>query len=66
VANLVYSATGSSVETVFVDGRVVVDGGRVLTLDEDEIYQAVHRLMPGILDKTGLRDVIAPRWPIES
>jgi 5-methylthioadenosine/S-adenosylhomocysteine deaminase len=34
---LVYSTHGADVEAVVVDGRVVVRGGRVLTLDEEEV-----------------------------
>ena len=34
LANLVYSGSGSLVHTVLVDGRVVVRGGEVLTMDE--------------------------------
>jgi len=37
VQNLVYSASGASVETVLIDGQIVVDGGKVLTIDEGEI-----------------------------
>jgi 5-methylthioadenosine/S-adenosylhomocysteine deaminase len=35
---LVYAETGASVDTVLVDGRVVVEQGRVTTVDEDKIY----------------------------
>src|SRR5204863_9078160 len=35
---LVYAETGASVETVLVDGRVVVERGRVTTVDEAGIY----------------------------
>lgn len=34
---LVYCENGCSVETVVVDGRVVVEGGRLLTLDQDAV-----------------------------
>lgn len=34
---LVYAETGADVDTVVVDGRVVVRGGRVLTVDEDRL-----------------------------
>jgi guanine deaminase len=34
----VYAETGASVDTVLVDGRVVVEGGRVTTVDEAAIY----------------------------
>ena len=35
---LVYAETGASVDTVLVGGRVVVDGGRITTVDEARIY----------------------------
>jgi guanine deaminase len=35
---LVYAETGAGVDTVLVDGRIVVQGGRVTTIDEDKIY----------------------------
>jgi 5-methylthioadenosine/S-adenosylhomocysteine deaminase len=36
-ATLVYAETGASVDTVLVDGRMVVAGGRMLTLDEGSV-----------------------------
>src|SRR5262245_61852808 len=35
---LVYAETGAGVDTVLVDGKVVVERGRVTTVDEDRIY----------------------------
>jgi 5-methylthioadenosine/S-adenosylhomocysteine deaminase len=37
VTNLVHAARGSDVDTVIVDGRVVVERGRLATLDQDEL-----------------------------
>ncbi|MGD8489255.1 MAG: amidohydrolase family protein [Anaerolineae bacterium] len=37
VPNLVYAATGAEVRTVMVAGRVIVEEGRVLTLDEAQV-----------------------------
>lgn len=64
LVNLVYSATGSSVDTVLVDGKVLVEGGRALSIDEEEVYGQVKRLTKGILQKTGLLEKIRPKWPI--
>lgn len=36
-ANMVYSARGSDVETVIVDGKILMEGGEVKTLDEEEV-----------------------------
>jgi cytosine/adenosine deaminase-related metal-dependent hydrolase len=57
VAQLVYCETGSSVDTVLVDGRVIVEGGRVVTVDEaallaeaDEVARRVAREMAAPVD----------------
>ncbi len=63
VANsLVYSATGASVDTVLVDGKVVVEHGRTTFVDEEEIYRKAQAAGEAIIARTGL-----PRkykWPI--
>jgi 5-methylthioadenosine/S-adenosylhomocysteine deaminase len=64
VANLVYSATGASVDTVICDGKILMQGRQLKTLDEDGIYREVARLMPGILKKTKLEEKIRPKWPV--
>jgi cytosine/adenosine deaminase-related metal-dependent hydrolase len=43
VLQTVYAENGSSVDTVLVDGRVVVEGGRVLTVDEAAVADEVTR-----------------------
>jgi len=44
VNNLVYAASGASVRTVLIDGRVVLDEGRLTMLDERALYERVERL----------------------
>ncbi len=43
VPNLVYSAKGSEVEMVLVDGRVLVEDFRVLTVDEKKVARDAQR-----------------------
>jgi 5-methylthioadenosine/S-adenosylhomocysteine deaminase len=43
IFNLVYYATGADVDTVVIDGKLVVEGRRMLTLDEDEILRRLQR-----------------------
>ena len=64
ISNLVYSATGASVDTVLCDGRILMEGRELKTLNEEEIYAQVDRLMPGILEKTKLAEKVKPRWPV--
>ena len=39
---LVWSADGRGVHTVFVDGRMVVEAGRMTTIDEDALWAAAQ------------------------
>ena len=45
---LVFCETGASVEMTMVAGRIVVEQGRVQTVDEAAIKQAVHDMTPDI------------------
>jgi len=61
VANqLVYSADGRSVHTVFVEGRKVVDDYRLTTIDAGELYQRAQRAGEGVVARSGLPD--RRRW----
>jgi 5-methylthioadenosine/S-adenosylhomocysteine deaminase len=44
VSQLVYAATGGDVDTVWVNGRTIMENRRMLTVDEEEIYENVDRI----------------------
>ena len=44
VQSLVYSANADSVETVIINGRIVMEKRRVLTIDEDEILSELRTM----------------------
>jgi cytosine/adenosine deaminase-related metal-dependent hydrolase len=62
VNNLVYAATGASVRTVLVDGRVVLDEGRLTTLDERALYERAETLARQQIARAGLS--IGSKWPV--
>jgi cytosine/adenosine deaminase-related metal-dependent hydrolase len=62
VNNLVYAASGSSVRTVLIDGRVVLDEGRLTTLDERALYERVERLSREHIRRAGVP--IESKWPV--
>jgi len=41
--NLITSASGSSVDTVMVHGKIIVDGRRIMTFDMDEVADQVQQ-----------------------
>ncbi len=43
-SHLVYSAKGSDVETVLINGRIVMHNRRLLTIDENEVMARVGRI----------------------
>ena len=59
--NLVYAASGSSVRSVMIDGRLVLDDGRITTVDERAIYERVEVLAREQVRRAGL--TIESRWP---
>ncbi|MBI3961819.1 MAG: 5'-deoxyadenosine deaminase [Deinococcus sp.] len=55
IARLVYAARGSDVRHVVVDGRLVVQDGRLLTVSEREILSGAERALAAVLGRAALR-----------
>ncbi len=49
-SQLVYAANGADVETVIIDGRIVMKNRKLLTLDEDTVMQEAKKLALKILE----------------
>ena len=69
VPNLVYSASGSEVDTVLIDGAFVVENGRMRTIDEDAEIKRANRcaqLLCQRLEATGWeKDMPLAGWTRE-
>jgi 5-methylthioadenosine/S-adenosylhomocysteine deaminase len=50
-SQLVYAAKGSDVTTVIINGRVVMEDGRVLTFDVEQAMAEVNRLALQVGDR---------------
>jgi 5-methylthioadenosine/S-adenosylhomocysteine deaminase len=50
-SHLVYSARGSDVETVIIEGRVVMEGGKLLTMDVQKAMEYVREIAEEIRKK---------------
>lgn len=64
VPNLVYSGDGADVDTVIVDGRIIVEKGTVQTVDEKEVLATAQKAGVRVLQKSGLSGKLRPRWPV--
>ena len=63
VPNLVYSGEGSDVETSIIDGRIVMENRKILTIDVDSVLKRAQNAAVDIISKLPYK--IQPRWPIE-
>jgi cytosine/adenosine deaminase-related metal-dependent hydrolase len=62
IAQLVWSADGRGVHSVWVDGRRVVEAYRVTTLDEHRLYAEGQVAAGALIARTGLPD--RQVWPV--
>ncbi|KFY30321.1 hypothetical protein V493_01998 [Pseudogymnoascus sp. VKM F-4281 (FW-2241)] len=62
VSAVVYSATGRDVEMTVVDGRIVVQGGKLLTMNEEEIMTEAQRRSKEVVERAGLTNKVKSRW----
>lgn len=61
VAQLVFAASGATVDTVIVDGRVLVENRRIMSFDIEPVVAAVRGLVPSLRQRN--RDL--QRWTMQ-
>jgi 5-methylthioadenosine/S-adenosylhomocysteine deaminase len=49
-SHLVFGCNGSAVDTVIVDGNIVVKGRKVLGVDEEQVRQDMDKLFNDLVD----------------
>lgn len=65
VSNLVYTAKGSTVDTVIVDGKIVVKDKVLVTLDEKGIIYKANAATRRMINATGDKSLFHPcSWPL--
>jgi 5-methylthioadenosine/S-adenosylhomocysteine deaminase len=65
IGNLVYSADGSSVDTLIVEGNILVEGGMIKTLDEKALLREATPVAQRIAERAGVLHHGKPAWPVE-
>ena len=64
VSAVVYTATGNDVDIVVVDGKVLVQGGQLLTLDEARIWTNADKLGHAVVERAGKTEEVRGKWPL--
>jgi cytosine/adenosine deaminase-related metal-dependent hydrolase len=62
VSTIVFAANGSDVDTVVVDGKILMQNRKVQTLDEEAIVADARLRSLQVTQRAGL--VIKPNWPV--
>jgi cytosine/adenosine deaminase-related metal-dependent hydrolase len=62
VSNLVYAGTGRDVETVIVNGKVLMENRQLTTLDEQSVIEKANAHVDSLLKRTNV--MIRPKWPV--
>ncbi|KAL5337187.1 hypothetical protein BJX70DRAFT_389398 [Aspergillus crustosus] len=65
VSAVVYTATGRDVDVVVVDGKMVVERGVLLSMDEGEIVREAQRASKEVVERAGLSEKVKPKWTVE-
>ena len=55
---------GASADTLIVDGRIIMEERRVLTMDEDDVLKESQAVAESLVQRAGLERLSAPRWPV--
>jgi 5-methylthioadenosine/S-adenosylhomocysteine deaminase len=59
---LVYGVSGTDVDMVIVDGRIVVEGGRLQTLDEMRLIEDAQAAAEDLVSRAGLQQLVERPW----
>ena len=65
VAAVVFAAQGSDVDTVVIDGRIIMRGREMQTMDEGAILDDVRGRFRAVAERAGVEG-LGPSWPVRS
>lgn len=55
IPSIVYSANGNDVDTTIVDGKILMEGRRILTLDEDKLVEEAQRVADDLVSRAKIK-----------
>ncbi len=64
ISHVVFAANGSHVQDVIVDGKIIMRGRKVLTLEEDEVLKEVETRSSELFSRTGICVEPSIKYPL--
>ena len=64
VSAVVYSVTGGDVTMTVINGKIVVEKGKLVTMDEGEVWKEAEKRGHEVVERAGLTKKVQARWPI--
>jgi len=64
IQSLIYSANADHVESVIINGKMVMDRRKVLTVDEEEILAGSRRMEDDLKARLDASEMIISPWKI--
>lgn len=58
LSNLIYSGTGNDCTDLIVDGKFLKKEGKVLTIDEEEVYEKADEYAAELLSRRDRKSVV--------
>jgi len=62
VTHIVYAAQGQDIDTVIVDGKIIMKNRKILTVNEEKILEEAEKRGYEVIERTGIEPII--HWPI--
>ena len=62
VTHIVYAAQGQDVDTVIIDGKIIMQNRRILTVDEERILEEAEKRGFNVIKRAGIKPII--HWKI--
>jgi cytosine/adenosine deaminase-related metal-dependent hydrolase len=62
--DIVLSSRSKSIDTVIVDGRIVLKNGHSVLIDENVVYHLAREACDGLMNRLGMNNLTRTRWPI--
>jgi len=67
INHLVYTGVGSDVDTVIIDGKIIMRNREILTISEEQVLKRAQEVSEDLIEKSGVAEEHIPwQWKVEN